>query len=116
MTASDVVNPPPTVPILPTGITVTVAVLLTLCLVAVASRFDKTGGVLTISILITVAFIGAVGFCLIFTVPNDEVTPSVVGGLTAGFGAVCAHWLGKANGASSNGAAARPSPDEPPAS
>jgi hypothetical protein len=116
MTASDVVNPPPSVPVLPTGLMVAVAVLLTILLIVVSARFDKTGGVLTISLLIVVAFIGAVGYCLLFTVPIDEVTPSVVGGLTAGFGAVCAHWLGKINGASSNGAAAHPSPNEPPAS
>jgi hypothetical protein len=50
---------------------------------------------LTISILIVVAFMGTVAFCLFFTVPNDEVTPGVVGGLATGFGAVVAYWLGR---------------------
>jgi hypothetical protein len=113
MTPEQVVNPPPPVPILPTGVTVAVAVVLTMLLVVVSGRFDRTGGVLTISLLITVAFIGAVGYCLIFTVPIDEVTPSVVGGLTAGFGAVVAHWLGKVV-ALANGKAAQPPSDEPP--
>ena len=56
--------------------------------------------------LITIAFIGAVGYCLFFTVPQDEVTPAVVGGLTAGFGAVVAHWLGRPHGINA--------PPEPP--
>jgi hypothetical protein len=30
-----------------------------------------------------------------FTVPPDDITPGVVGGLTAGFGAVVAYWLGR---------------------
>jgi hypothetical protein len=46
--------------------------------------------------MITLGMLGAVGYCLIFTIPTDDITPGVVGGLTAGFGAVVAHWLGRA--------------------
>lgn len=81
-------------------------VLSTALLVVVSGKMDRSGGVLTISILIAVSFMGAVGYCLFFTVPQDEVTPAVVGGLTAGFGAVCAHWLGRPHGINA--------PPEPP--
>jgi len=80
--------------------------LFTAILVVISSKMDRSGGVLTISLIITIAFIGAVGYCLFFTVPQDEVTPAVVGGLTAGFGAVVAHWLGRPHGINA--------PPEPP--
>jgi hypothetical protein len=37
-------------------------------------------------------------FCAFFTVPTDEITASVIGGLTAAFGAVIAFWLNKPRG------------------
>ena len=72
-----------------------VAVLFTAILLAVAARFDETKGPLTISLLIVLGMLGSVAYCLIFTIPNDDITPGVVGGLTAGFGAVVAYWLGR---------------------
>jgi hypothetical protein len=37
-----------------------------------------------------------VAFSLLFNIPSDEeVTPGVVGGLVAAFGAVVAFWLGR---------------------
>lgn len=107
----DIVNPPPT-PVIgnyPGIMAAGAAVLLTAILLVVSNRFDSTKGPLTISILIIVAFMGTVAYCLIFTVPTDEVTPSVVGGLTAGFGAVVAHWLGRVQ----HGPGRRP-PEETP--
>jgi len=109
MDAGQVVNPPPQTSLAPFPVATGVgfAVLFTAILVIVASRFDQSKGVLTLSILIVISFAGTVAYCLIFTIPTDEVTPAVVGGLTAGFGAVCAHWLGRTiNGA--NGHAAPP--------
>jgi len=93
----DVVNPPPPVSIgnYPSAIAVSVAVIMTAILIAVSSRMDRTRGVLTVSLLIIVSFIEVTAYCLIFTIPTDEVTPAVVGGLTAGFGAVVAYWLGR---------------------
>lgn len=88
---------PPTPKMLdyPASIGIAMGVVFTTILLMVAGRFDPTGGVLTISLLVTLAFIGAVVFCLFFTVPNDEVTSGIVGGLIAAFGAVVAHWLGR---------------------
>jgi uncharacterized BrkB/YihY/UPF0761 family membrane protein len=89
--------PPPTPKLLdyPVLFTLLFAVLFTTVLVAVASRFDPTLGTLTISLLVVVSFIATVVFCLFFTVPTDEITSAVLGGLTASFGAVIAYWLGR---------------------
>jgi uncharacterized BrkB/YihY/UPF0761 family membrane protein len=97
MSQSDLVVPPPTPKILdyPGLTTALVLTVFATALVAVAGRFDPTMGVLTISLIIVLAFTGTVVFCLFFSVPNDEVTASVLGGLTAAFGAVVAHWLGR---------------------
>jgi hypothetical protein len=91
----------------PATIVLTSTVILTAVMIVISGKFDKSGGVLTLSILITLGMLGAITYCLIFTVPVDDITPGVVGGLTAGFGAVVAHWLGRvANGG-------RP-PEDPP--
>jgi hypothetical protein len=79
----------------PIALGVCIAVAQTTILLYIAGRFDPTGGPLTISIMIVLGMLGAVAYCLLFTVPQDDITPSVVGGLTAGFGAVCAYWLGR---------------------
>ena len=94
---SEAFNPPPLVKLLdyPGAIGVCLAVLLTTVLLFVAGKFDPSGGSLTISLLIVLGMLGATAYCLIFTVPQDDITPGVVGGLTAGFGAVVAYWLGR---------------------
>ena len=74
------------------------AVALTVLLVFAAGKLDPTQGVLTISIMIVLAMLGATAYCLLFTIPQDDLTPGIVGGLTAGFGAVVAHWLGRPQG------------------
>jgi uncharacterized BrkB/YihY/UPF0761 family membrane protein len=92
-----IIVPPPTPKTLdyPVAITMAAAIVATTILVIITSKFDPTAGPLTISILIVVTFIGVAVFCLFFTVPNDEITSGVIGGLIASFGAVIAHWLGK---------------------
>jgi uncharacterized RDD family membrane protein YckC len=93
-----VANPPPQVALLnyPGLAAGVIAVVLTAVVLYVAGKFDPTQGPLTISILIVLGMLGACAYCLVFTVPQDDITPGVVGGLTAGFGAVCAYWLGRA--------------------
>jgi hypothetical protein len=92
----DLVVPPPLPRILdyPASLGLALAALLTAVLLVVASKFDPTGGVLTISLVVVLSFMGCVVFCLFFTIPADEITAGVVGGLTAGFGMVMSHWLG----------------------
>jgi membrane-associated phospholipid phosphatase len=70
-------------------------ILFTTILLFVAGKFDPSGGALTISLLVVIAMIGVVTFCLFYTVPNDEITSGAVGGLIAAFGAVIAHWIGR---------------------
>jgi uncharacterized BrkB/YihY/UPF0761 family membrane protein len=97
MSPSDVVVVPPVPKIVdyPGSVAIALGVVFTTILVFVASRFDPTAGTLTLSILVVLAFIATVVFCLFFTVPNDEITSAVLGGLVASFGAVVAHWLGR---------------------
>ena len=97
MSPSDVVVLPPVPKLVdyPGSVAIALGVVFTTILVFVASRFDPTAGTLTMSILVVLAFIGTVVFCLFFTVPNDEITSAVLGGLVASFGAVVAHWLGR---------------------
>jgi uncharacterized BrkB/YihY/UPF0761 family membrane protein len=93
------VVPPPIPKLLdyPASMGIAIGIVFTTALLYVAGKFDATGGTLTISLLVTVAFLATVTFCLFFTVPNDEITSGAVGGLIAAFGAVVAHWLGRAN-------------------
>jgi len=95
--AVDAFNPPPSVSLsnYPSAVAVATGVIFTAILLFISHKFDPTQGALTISILITLGMLGAVAYCLIFTIPNDDITPGIVGGLTAGFGAVVAHWLGR---------------------
>lgn len=79
----------------PVAAGIVLGVALTSIMLAFASRFDPTRGTLTISLLIVVGMLATTGYCLIYTIPQDDITPGVVGGLTAGFGAVVAHWLGQ---------------------
>jgi hypothetical protein len=99
MTAGDYIKPTPPISIVPFPLTIGIctAVFLTCILLVVSHRFDASTGVLTMSLLITLGMLGAVAFCLIFTIPDDAVTNGIVGGLTTGFGAVIAYWFGRAN-------------------
>jgi len=79
----------------PASVGIAFAILFTAVLLVVAGRFDPTGGPLTISLLVVVAFLGVATFVLFFSVPSDEITSGVIGGLIAAFGAVIAFWLAK---------------------
>jgi hypothetical protein len=97
MADTNLVIPPPSPRIFdyPGAMTGVFLVTFATMLLFVAGKFDPTGGTLTISLLVTLAFIGTVTFCLFFTVPNDEITSGIIGGLVAAFGAVVAYWLGQ---------------------
>jgi uncharacterized BrkB/YihY/UPF0761 family membrane protein len=87
----------------PATIGIGVGIVFITVLLIISSKFDHTGGVLTISLLIVLAFIGVVTFCMFFTIPNDEITSGVIGGLVAAFGAVIAHWIGRDSSSNGNG-------------
>jgi hypothetical protein len=95
--AADLIIPPPSPKLLdyPASIGIALDIFFVTVLLFVAGKFDPTGGALTISLLIVLAFIALVTFCVFFTVPSDEATSSVIGGLTAAFGAIIAFWLGR---------------------
>jgi hypothetical protein len=97
MADASFVNPPPTPKLMdyPASIGLVIAVVLTTILVIVASKFDITGGTLTVSLLVILSFLGLVTFCAFFTIPTDEITSGAIGGLVAAFGAVVAYWLGQ---------------------
>lgn len=90
-----VVPPVPRIADYPGAVAVVGVVVMTAVALVIAKHFDQTGGQLTVSLMVVLAFIAVVAFCLLFNIPaNDEVTPGVVGALVAAFGAVIAHWLG----------------------
>ena len=86
---------PPTPKILdyPVLVGVTLDVLAVVVILVVAKRFDPSGGALTIALLVVIAFIGLVVCVSVFTIPTDEETATVIGGLATAFGAVVAFWL-----------------------
>jgi uncharacterized BrkB/YihY/UPF0761 family membrane protein len=95
MNIQDLIIPPPSPKMLdyPGTIGIGIEVLFVAILLFVSSKFDVTGGQLTISLLIVLSFVGVVVFCLFYTVPSDESTSLVIGGLVAAMGAVVTHWL-----------------------
>jgi hypothetical protein len=95
LNVADGVNPP-SIANFPSAVAIVVVVVFTGLLLFVAGKFDPTKGVLTISLMIVLGMLGATAYCLVFTIPNDDITPGVVGALSAGFGAVVAYWLGRA--------------------
>ena len=68
----------------------------TTVMLVVTKHFDPTGGPLAISLIVVLAMVAVVAFSMIYNIPaDDEVTPAVVGGLVAAFGAVVTFWLGR---------------------
>ena len=100
MAESTIYQPPPVPKIndYPVAVTIAGDVVATTILLIVASRFDKTNGVLTVSLLVIMSFIAALVFSMFFTIPTDEVTSAVIGGLVAAFGGIVGFWLSKKNG------------------
>jgi hypothetical protein len=98
--APGLANPPPPTAVLPypAAATIIITALVTGFVLFLAGKFDPTKGALTISIMIVLGMLGTTAYCLVFTIPPDDITPSVVGALSAGFGAVVAYWLGRATG------------------
>jgi hypothetical protein len=80
----------------PSAFSVALVVVFTSIMLVVSKQFDPTGGSLTISLIVVLAMVAVVAFSMIYNIPaDDEVTPAVVGGLVAAFGAVVTFWLGR---------------------
>lgn len=71
------------------------AVFFTAILLFVINRYDATGGTLTVSLLVVLAFLAVISVSLFFTIPNDEITSAVIGGLIASFASVITYWLAR---------------------
>jgi hypothetical protein len=97
--AAEAVQLPPVPKIMdyPASIGLIIAVVVVACLLVVTSRFDASGGTLTVSLLVVLGFMSLVTFCAFFTIPTDEITSGAIGGLVAAFGAVVAFWLSRNN-------------------
>jgi hypothetical protein len=100
VTPENLVIPPPTPHILdfPAATTVVIATLACVTLLMISTRFDQTHGTLTISLLVVLTFIGVTAFCVLFTIPRDETTSAIIGGLVTAFGGVIGYWLSKPRG------------------
>jgi hypothetical protein len=100
LAADAVTNPPPSVSLMnyPSAVAIALTVVFSAAILFFSGRFDPTKGPLTISIMIVLGMLGATAYCLVFTVPVDDITPGVVGGLTVGFGAVVMYWFGRTTG------------------
>lgn len=92
---AELVVPPPAVKLLnyPVSFGIVGAVIAICILLVVANKFDPSHGALTISLLVVLCFVGTVTFCLLYTIPQDQTTAAVVGGLVAAVGAVISYWL-----------------------
>ena len=97
MSPSDVVNLPPAPKVLnyPGLMAVGFGVVGVAILLFVSGRFDASGGILTISLLIVLAFIGVIAISVFYTVPQDETTSSVIGALTMAVGGIISFWLSR---------------------
>lgn len=58
-----------------------------------ARKYDKTTGLLTLSVLIVQGFITAAFASMIYNVPQNPVTEILVGALATSLGAVVAYWM-----------------------
>lgn len=67
--------------------------LVTTLLLAVYKKFDRTGGLLTLSVLIVQGFITASFASMIYNVPQNPVTEILIGALATSLGAVVAYWM-----------------------
>lgn len=81
----------------PVAIGIFLDVFFVCILLIVAKRFDPSGGSLTIALTVVLAFIGTTVAVVVWTIPPDEETATVLGALATAFGAVVAFWLRSRN-------------------
>lgn len=63
--------------------------------VVVASRYDVTGGLLTVSIMLILATVAATFASFLYEIPQVPSTEILVGALATSLGAIVAHWVGR---------------------
>jgi hypothetical protein len=67
-------------------------------LVITAKYFDVTEGLLTVSLVVIIAFVAATFASLLYSVPQTPQMELLIGGLATSLGAIIAYWLGKGRG------------------
>lgn len=79
----------------PASIAAGIVVFLAVLTLLASSRFDQTGGLLTISILIVAAFIAVAFTSLLYNYQQTAVVDILVGALATALGAVVSYWMGR---------------------
>lgn len=77
----------------PVSTGIAVVVVCAIILLVASKRFDRSEGPFTIALIVVLSFVGMSVYSMLFTVPQDEETATIIGGMVAAFGAVVAFWL-----------------------
>ena len=72
--------------------------LLTILVIIGAYYFDRSHGLLTLSVLIIIAFIAVTLASMIYQVPQTPTTEILIGGLVSSVGGIVAYWMSKGRG------------------
>ena len=82
-------------PILPLPATLATAgvLMLAVILLLVSHRFDTTGGLLTISLVMLSAFVGVTYTTMLYDVKQTAIMDILVGALATSVGAIVAFWM-----------------------
>lgn len=87
-------SPPESPFTIPGFAAVGLGVIYTSVMVFMIGRYDKTGGALTVSVMVVIGFFAALTWAIRYQIPQDPETAALMGGLVAAFGAVVAYWIG----------------------
>lgn len=82
----------------PAAVGATASAILVVLVLSASRYFDTTGGLLTLSIMVVMAFIQVVFASLIYNVPQTPTTEILVGALATSLGAIIAYWMSHRSG------------------
>ena len=71
---------------------------LTMLVVIAAHYFDPSRGLLTLSVLLIIAFIAVTLASMIYSVPQTPTTEILIGGLVSSVGGIVAFWMSRNRG------------------
>lgn len=77
----------------PASIAAGIVVLLSVLVLLASGRFDTTGGLLTISLMVVAAFVSVTFTVMLYPVPQTALVEILVGALATSLGAVIAFWM-----------------------
>lgn len=82
----------PTFP-LPATLGTMAALLMAVVVLLASHRFDATGGLLTLSIMIVAAFISVTFTSMLYNIQQTPLTEILIGALSTSVGAIVAFWM-----------------------